>query len=103
MHISLRAEEIEKANTATERKKLEKDYGVRYSELHRLSYFDPIRMHVVDPMHNLLLGTSKHMFKTWLELGIIKEADLLTISKLQKNIKFSACLARVARDISKAY
>ena len=27
------------------------------------SYFEPIKMHVVDPMHNLLLGTAKRIFK----------------------------------------
>lgn len=30
-------------------------YGVRWSEFTRLSYFDPIRMTIIDPMHNLLL------------------------------------------------
>ena len=33
-------------------------HGVRYSELNRLPYFDPIRMTIIDPMHNILLGTS---------------------------------------------
>ncbi|THU87460.1 hypothetical protein K435DRAFT_639128, partial [Dendrothele bispora CBS 962.96] len=30
--------------------------AIRWSELLRLPYFDPTRMIVVDPMHNLLLG-----------------------------------------------
>lgn len=42
--------------TQTERESLSSMYGVRYSELHSLPYFDPVRMHVVDPMHNLFLG-----------------------------------------------
>lgn len=33
-----------------------KTNGVRYTELCRLRYFDAIRMTVVDPMHNILLG-----------------------------------------------
>ena len=40
----------------TSRESLEFDKGVRFSELFRLSYFDPIRMHLIDPMHNLMLG-----------------------------------------------
>lgn len=32
--------------------------AVRWSEFARLPYFDLVRMIVVDPMHNLLLGTS---------------------------------------------
>ena len=42
--------------TKEEVKNLEKESGVRYSELFRLPYFDPIEMHVIDPMHNLFLG-----------------------------------------------
>ena len=54
----LRAKEINKSRTKTELRENESKYGVRYSELFRLEYFDPIRMHVIDPMHNLLLGLS---------------------------------------------
>jgi len=42
--------------TMDERNTMEKATGVRYSEVFRLPYFDPVRMHVVDPMHNLFLG-----------------------------------------------
>ena len=34
--------------------RLEGIYGARYSILHDLSYFDPVRMHDIDPMHNIL-------------------------------------------------
>ena len=30
-------------------------------------------MCVIDPMHNLLLGTARHILSVWQELGIIKE------------------------------
>jgi len=39
-----------------ERHEIEFNYGVKFSELFRLPYFDPILMHVVDPMHKLMLG-----------------------------------------------
>ena len=45
--------------------------GVRYSVLLELPYFDPIRFHVIDPMHNLLLGTAKRMMVTWTEAGLL--------------------------------
>ena len=48
------------AQNLTEEKELEQKYGVRYSELSRLSYYNPIRCHLVDPMHCLLLGQVKH-------------------------------------------
>ena len=47
---------LSSCSTADEVKAIEKENGVRYSELFCLPYFDPVKMHVVDPMHNLFLG-----------------------------------------------
>ncbi|OAD76863.1 hypothetical protein PHYBLDRAFT_100373, partial [Phycomyces blakesleeanus NRRL 1555(-)] len=47
------------AKTLTERKRLEIENGVRWSELHRLVYFEPVHATIIDPMHNLFLGTAK--------------------------------------------
>ena len=38
-------------------------YGVHLSALSKLEYFDCVRFHVIDPMHNLFLGTAKYVFK----------------------------------------
>ena len=35
-----------------------KEHSSKWFELSRLSYFDPVRMTVIDPMHNILLGMS---------------------------------------------
>ena len=43
--------------TKSERKNIERKSGVRYSCLLELPYFNAQRMCIVDPMHNLLLGT----------------------------------------------
>ncbi|EIE78917.1 hypothetical protein RO3G_03622 [Rhizopus delemar RA 99-880] len=40
-------------------------HGTKYSELLRLRYFDPVVFTVVDPMHNLYLGTAKKMMMIW--------------------------------------
>ena len=48
------------AKTQTDLNDMEKEAGCRYTELLKLSYFDPVSMCIVDPMHNLLLGSSKH-------------------------------------------
>ena len=45
------------AHMAANHIELERQYGVRYTELLRLPYFDVVEYHVVDPMHNLLLYT----------------------------------------------
>ena len=55
------------AKTQVERHKIEREYGVRFTELLRLPYFDSIRFSVVDPMHNILLGTTKLMITIWKE------------------------------------
>lgn len=53
------------ASSSKEREDLEQEEGCRYSELHRLPYFDVVRQSIIDPMHNLLLGTCKRMAKNW--------------------------------------
>lgn len=52
----------------------ESETGYRYTELLRLPYFNPSRMLTIDPMHNLFLGSGKHILKkVWIELGLITE------------------------------
>ena len=58
---------IFQCKSKSEQSKLESELGCRYSVLLKLPYFNPIRMCPVNPMHNLYLGTSKHMIKIWIE------------------------------------
>ena len=69
-------EKIKASSTLAEKKQLQRDFGVHYSELGRLPYFNVIRCHVIDPMHNLYLGTAKHVMKTWRECGIIQDKSI---------------------------
>ena len=64
------------AKMQTERHKIEREYGVRFTELLRLPYFDCARFSVVDPMHNFLLGTIKVMITIWREKSLITDKDL---------------------------
>ncbi|KAF8523420.1 hypothetical protein JB92DRAFT_2705186, partial [Gautieria morchelliformis] len=42
--------------------------GMRWSEFVRLPYFDAVRMTIIDPMHNLLIGVIKnHWYATWIQ------------------------------------
>lgn len=54
-------EEILNATTVADEECLERQYGVRYSALLELPYIDIVKMHIVDPMHNLFLGTAKRV------------------------------------------
>ena len=47
--------------TQSAEKEIEQQFGCRYSVLLHLPYFDPVQMTVIDPMHNLLLETARHM------------------------------------------
>ena len=66
---------------AHENERLESLYGTRYSVLGELPYFDIVRMSIVDPMHNLFLGTAKKMLLIWKELGYLSKP---TLEKLQE-------------------
>ncbi|ORX56957.1 hypothetical protein DM01DRAFT_1284908, partial [Hesseltinella vesiculosa] len=69
--IKKQGEEWLEASTEKARTDLEKQSGVRYSELQRLDYFDPVRQIVVDPMHNLFSGTAKRMTMLWASDGFL--------------------------------
>jgi hypothetical protein len=54
---------------------LYKKNGIRWSELLRLSYFDPVRYVVVDGMHTLLLGIIRHHFRVIIGMDIPDNDD----------------------------
>lgn len=51
------ATEYRNLRTDKERSDFHKEHGIRWSEFFRLPYFDAIQMGIIDPMHNVLLGT----------------------------------------------
>ena len=63
------AQKMQTFRTASECNKKESETGIRYSILLKLPYFDAPRMLSVDPMHNVFLGTAKHILhiKFWIE------------------------------------
>ena len=79
-------DEILSKTTQEERSRAESQYGLKYSELLKLPYFDCIRFTVVDPMHNLFLGTAKHVMETWLDESVLTSGDL---QKVQKKVDSS--------------
>ena len=58
-----KAESLLSCTTKTELKQTESRTGCRYSVLLKLPYFNAPRMLVIDPMHNLFLGSAKHYVK----------------------------------------
>ncbi|XP_057311059.1 uncharacterized protein LOC130648935 [Hydractinia symbiolongicarpus] len=91
------------ANTKSECEKRQREHGARYSELHRLPYYDPVRMHTIDPMHNLYLGTAKHVFKTWIEIGVLTSDKLKCIDDKMKKVKVPTDVGRIPGNMSDCY
>ena len=72
----IHAEMVRKAQTQSKQEELATKYGVYYSCLLQLEYFDAIRFTAIDPMHNLFLGTAKHVFKLWVKRNLLTKKDL---------------------------
>lgn len=79
-------EEVLMENTKTGRAAAESRFGVRYSILLRLPYFDPVRFTAIDVMHNC-----KRMFELWLA------NSFLDIEELQHRISLFKVPAGVGR------
>ena len=80
------------ADTRQEQKNIESNYGIRYSVLLELPYWNPIEHSIVDPMYNLFLGTGKHVMKVWVERGIITKRDFSKQNKLLQRYLLHAVL-----------
>ena len=62
--------------TKSARQKVKSETGFRNTVLLKLPYFDSCRMLLVDPMHNLYLGSAKHVLKAiWIDRNILSYAD----------------------------
>ena len=62
----------------------------------QLEYFDCIRFTIIDPMHNLYLGTAKHPMKN----KILKQNDLKSIQELIDNMKVPSNMERIPNKIA---
>ena len=61
--------------TRTLQQGIERASGVRYLVLVDLPYFNAPKMCIIDPMHNLLLSTAKHMVEIWKKVNFFTEID----------------------------
>jgi hypothetical protein len=83
-----------------ERTRFVKENGVRWSELLRLPYFDPIRFVVIDPMHCLFLGIAKWIVKRiWVDENILTQHALQSIQKKMNEFQLPADLGRIPGKI----
>ncbi|GBB90179.1 hypothetical protein RclHR1_17060003 [Rhizophagus clarus] len=87
-------------NTEEDRRRHVSETYVRWSEMLRLPYHDPIRHLVVDPMHNLFLGIAQWIIKKlWIEGNKISKSDLEIMERRAKGIKIPTNLGRAPYKI----
>lgn len=92
------------AKTKTEQNKIELESGCRFTELMYLPYYDCIRYTIIDPMHNLLLGTAKRILQTqWIDNGLISKQDLDIIQERIGSCILPMNAGRIPRKISSSF
>ena len=100
-HHRANVKETLKCTSKTERRKKESELGCRYSALLDLPYFCPIEMLLIDPMHNLFLGTAKHFArKLWIGRSMLDARALSKIDKRLKNLTAPTGLGRLPVSIN---
>ena len=95
--------EILECDTAQNQGKLESLYGTRYSVLAELPYFDTVRMTIVDPMHNLFLGTAKKILTIWKELGYLNKASLEKLQEKSDEFVVQCDIGKIAKKIVSSF
>ena len=90
--------------TKADKTKSESKLGCRYSVLLELQYFNAPRFLIVDPMHNLYLGTAKHFLKrVWIEGNIIGDHMLDQIQDCVNAITVPAGMGRIPYKIRSGF
>ena len=91
------------ANTREKQKSIEREHGCRYSLLLELPYYDIIRCCVIDPMHNLLLGTAKHVLSIWMSKNIIEKSNLVSIQSKVDGFVTPTDIGRIPSKIASGF
>ena len=95
------AEKLRKIKTQSKIVKLSKEVGINYySALLDLEYFDVITFCAIDPMHNLFLGTAKHVFKLWVSEGHLSKQQLKQIEERCHKMEVPPEMGRLPKNIS---
>ena len=99
----LHAEMVRKVSTQTKHEALATKYGVYYSCLLQLEYFDAVRFTAIDPMHNLFLGTAKNVFKLWVKTNLLSKKDLKVLEERINSFDVGTGIGRLPHRIASNY
>ena len=97
------SDDYKRARTKAQQDTIVKNHGVRYSVLLQLSYFNVVRFHVIDAMHNLLLGTAKNITRIWCEKGLISSSEMQHIQSNVNSINVPVDVGRIPSNIASSF
>ena len=86
-----------------QQKHVESEFGVRYSILLELLYWNPIRFSAIDPMHNMLLGTAKHVMNVWVDKNCITKRHFKVIESIVSKISTPRNVGRLPLKIGSGF
>ena len=90
------------AVTPAERTETETETGSRFTELMHIPYYDCVRQAIIDPMHNILLGTPKCLFtKQWVKL--LNKTALEEIQDIVRSCCVPSGIGRIPHKISSKF
>ena len=99
----MHAEMVRKASTKSKHEALATKYGIYYSCLLQLEYFDAVRFTAIDPMHNLFLGTAKYVFKLWVKKKLLSKKDLKVLEERINSFDVGTGIGRLPHRIASNY
>ena len=94
---------LRKCNTKSALKQAESNYGCRYSVLLDLPYFSPTRFLIIDPMHNLFLGTGKRILSLWTEFALVSKHHFDQIQIFVDKMIVPSDIGRIPTKISSGF
>ena len=98
-----RVKVIQECKTKTDQAKKESQVGCRYSVLLDLPYFDATRLLTIDPMHNLFLGSGKHMLTLWMERGLLTSGHFKQVQSFVDSMLLPSDIGRIPQKISSGF
>ena len=99
----IHAEMVRNASTQSKHEALATKYGVFYSSLLQLEFFNPVRFTAIDPVHNLFLGTTKHVFKLWIKKNLLSKKDLKVLEDRINSFDVGTGIGRLPHRIASNY
>ena len=82
-------------NCKVRQKQKKKQIGARYSVFLELPYYDSVRFVAIDIMHNLFLGTAKHVMSIWKEMNILSTKDFEVIQARVQDLNVPQDIGRI--------